>query len=88
MKEFRGPILLLLLLGVAIFAASRVYIVRAPDPQNPRESIVRIFPKKNMTLIDTYLDTHGWRASDLSDHRAAVEQMIESGHGYLVASAY
>jgi hypothetical protein len=73
------------LIGLALtisgwtLAALSVYVIRTPNPNNPRESKLIVIPKARLGIVDTYVDARNWKLSDAADHPALMWRVIDAG---------
>jgi hypothetical protein len=60
-------------------AALCLHVVRMPNPANPQESKLLVLPKVRVGISDTYVDARQWTLSDIANHPALIQRVIEAG---------
>ena len=78
--KFLGRLFLFLLFAgnLTYMGALSLHVVRSPGGTD-------IVPKGQTTLLETFVDTRTWTASDLREHASVVNDINRAGKGNLIA---
>ena len=79
MKSIIRLIVLVLMLSGWAVAALSLYVVRVPDPDNPKQSKLIVVPKNELGINDTYLDARAWKMQEAASHRLLILRIIYAG---------
>jgi hypothetical protein len=78
-KSIVRLIVLVLLLSGWALSALCLYVVRVPDPDNPKQSKLIVVPKNELSINDTYVDARSWNMQEATNHPLLIMRIIYAG---------